>query len=73
MKGVSQTEEYRHLVKEKIAKAQYYSGEIGNMYAASIFLALMGTLEADSINNSLVEGKKNWLFRLWQWFKIKSF
>ncbi len=73
LKGVSQTEEYRHLVKEKIAKAQYYSGEIGNMYAASIFLALMGTLEADSINNSLVEGKKIGFFGYGSGSKSKVF
>jgi hydroxymethylglutaryl-CoA synthase len=73
LKAVSQTEEYRNLVKEKVAKAQYYSGEIGNMYAASIFLALMGTLEADSLSNSSTGGKKVGFFGYGSGSKSKVF
>ncbi len=73
LKVVSQTEEYRNLVKEKVAKSQYYSGEIGNMYAASIFLALMGTLEADNLSNSVIEGKKIGFFSYGSGSKSKVF
>lgn len=44
-KIVSKTELYNHFVNEKIADSQLASSEIGNMYTASIFMALMSCLE----------------------------
>lgn len=44
---ITKTDAYRTFVKEKIEKGQRASSEVGNMYACSIFLALMSTLEAD--------------------------
>jgi hydroxymethylglutaryl-CoA synthase len=58
VKAASQTPEYQLFVKNKLEKAQRASSEVGNLYTASIFMALMSTLEADAVENSKIEGKK---------------
>jgi len=50
-KITSKTELYNHFVNQKIADAQLASSEIGNMYTASIFMALMSCLEMKLVNN----------------------
>ncbi|WP_338791812.1 hydroxymethylglutaryl-CoA synthase [Bernardetia sp. MNP-M8] len=45
VKHVSKTDLYRDFVNQKIADSQLASSEIGNMYTASIFMALMSCLE----------------------------
>ena len=45
IKIVSKTDLYKDFVKQKIADSQLASSEIGNMYTASIFMALMSCLE----------------------------
>ncbi len=57
-KSASQTPEYQYFVKSKLEKAQWASSQIGNLYTASIFMALMSTMEADALENSPLEGKK---------------
>lgn len=47
LRAITKTEAYRNFVSEKLEKAQRASSNVGNMYACSIFLALMSTLEAD--------------------------
>ena len=42
---VSKTEEYRQFVKERIAPGEWASSRVGNLYAGSVFLSLMATLE----------------------------
>ncbi|AFM05758.1 3-hydroxy-3-methylglutaryl CoA synthase [Bernardetia litoralis DSM 6794] len=42
---ISKTDLYKNFVKEKISDSQLASSEIGNMYTASIFMALMSCLE----------------------------
>ena len=44
LKKVSKTGTYQNLVKNKIAQAQKASSQIGNMYAASIFMSLISDL-----------------------------
>ncbi|WP_291728003.1 hydroxymethylglutaryl-CoA synthase family protein [Bernardetia sp.] len=44
-KKVAKTDSYRIFVKEKIETSQLASSHIGNMYTASIFMALMSCLE----------------------------
>ncbi len=73
LKAISKSEEYGILVREKIAKAQPYSGEVGNMYAGSIFLALMGTLELDLLENNELAGKKLGFFSYGSGSKSKVF
>ncbi|NAW50252.1 hydroxymethylglutaryl-CoA synthase [Elizabethkingia argentiflava] len=45
VKLVAGSEEYKTLVKEKIEPSQRASSEIGNMYTASLFMALLSALE----------------------------
>lgn len=47
LRSITKTNAYREFSKTKLGKAEATSGQVGNMYACSIFLALMGTLEAD--------------------------
>ncbi|NJL76988.1 MAG: hypothetical protein HC892_20195 [Saprospiraceae bacterium] len=73
LKAVSQSAEYRALVKTKMEKAQRVSGEVGNMYTGSIFLALMGTLEADFQENTQLEAQKIGFFSYGSGSKSKVF
>jgi hydroxymethylglutaryl-CoA synthase len=47
LRAITKTERYRRFVAEKIEKGERASSKVGNLYTASIFLALMSTLEAD--------------------------
>ncbi|MEO0405088.1 MAG: hydroxymethylglutaryl-CoA synthase, partial [Bacteroidota bacterium] len=47
LRSITKTPEYRQFVNDKLEKAQRASSLVGNMYACSIFLALMSTLESD--------------------------
>lgn len=58
LKSVSESPLYRHFVQEKLEKAQRASSETGNLYTASIFLALMSTLEADLADGNRLERKR---------------
>ncbi len=58
LKSVSESPIYRRFVSEKLEKAQRASSETGNLYTASIFLALMSTLESDLNDGSRLEGKR---------------
>jgi len=73
LKAISKTDEYRALVQEKIEKAQRASSEVGNMYACSIFLALMSTLEADWRDDSDLIGQKFGFFGYGSGSKSKVF
>ena len=57
-KNVSESPIYRRFVREKLEKAQRASQETGNLYTASIFLALMSTLECDAAENARIAGKR---------------
>ena len=52
-RAVTKTALYRQFVGERIAPAEEVSGLVGNVYAGSVFLALMGTLEHGLSHNSL--------------------
>lgn len=58
LKSVSESILYRRFVSQKLEKAQQASTETGNLYTASIFLALMSTLECDFKEGSNLVGKK---------------
>lgn len=47
LRSITKTDAYRTFVSDKLEKAQRASSSVGNMYACSIFLALMSTLVAD--------------------------
>jgi len=57
LRAITKTDEYRAFVSEKLEKAQRASSLVGNMYACSIFLALMSTLESDLQDSSDLTGK----------------
>ncbi|MGH1433900.1 MAG: hydroxymethylglutaryl-CoA synthase family protein [Lewinella sp.] len=52
-RAVTKTPLYRSFVAERIAPSEEASGQVGNMYAGSVFLALLGTLEAGLEQNNL--------------------
>ncbi len=58
LKSVSESPLYRRFVAGKLEKTQRASQETGNVYTASIFLALMSTLDADQADGSNLSGKR---------------
>ena len=58
IKAIAQTDEYKKLVAEKIEITQRASSEIGNMYTASIFMALLSALEVSLKNEEELAGKE---------------
>lgn len=47
LRAVSKSQRYRNFVSEKIERGERYSSRMGNLYAGSIFLSLLSSLEAD--------------------------
>lgn len=72
-KSISKTPEYRAFVTEKIAKGQDVSGEVGNMYAGSVFLSLIGTFEGDYLEDNDLVGEKFGFFAYGSGSKSKVF
>lgn len=58
LKSVSESSLYRRFVKDKLERAQRASQETGNLYTASIFLALMSSLECDAREHTRLAGKR---------------
>ena len=57
-KSVAKSSLYKTFIKQKIADGEVASGEIGNMYTASIFMSLISHLYVSFKNNHELEGKK---------------
>ena len=57
-KAISKSIGYQRFTNKKLEKAQRASSLLGNVYAASIFFALMSTFEADFQEGSKLIGKK---------------
>ena len=57
LKSVSESALYRRFVEQKLEKAQRASQQTGNLYTASIFLALMSSLECDHQEEAALAGK----------------
>ncbi len=57
-KAISETEAYRQFVEQKLSAAAQASSQVGNVYTASIFLALMSALEIETQNTTDVIGQK---------------
>ena len=64
---------YRSFAAERIAPAEAVSGLVGNMYAGSLFLALMGSLENAHQNDSLAAGAQLGFFAYGSGSKSKVF
>ncbi|MEM1327837.1 MAG: hydroxymethylglutaryl-CoA synthase [Bacteroidota bacterium] len=73
LRAITKTPAYRQMVSEKIEKSQRTSSHIGNMYACSVFLALMSSLNADWEENANLEGKKLGFFGYGSGSKSKVF
>lgn len=58
LKSVSASAMYQRFVQDKLEKAQRASQEMGNLYTASIFLALMSTLEVDLHDKTPLDKKR---------------
>jgi hydroxymethylglutaryl-CoA synthase len=58
LKSVSESVLYSRFAADKLERAQRASQETGNLYTASIFLALMSSLECDLTDNRNLAGKR---------------
>lgn len=58
LKCVSESRPYRRFVAAKLEKAQRASRDTGNLYTASIFLALMSSLESDLSEGNNLTGER---------------
>lgn len=57
-KEVAKSEDYIKFINEKIEKSQRASSEIGNMYTASIFMALLSALQTSFNENEDLAGQE---------------
>ncbi|MEY8759623.1 hydroxymethylglutaryl-CoA synthase family protein [Chryseobacterium tongliaoense] len=57
-KAVAKSEDYLQFISEKIEKSQRASSEIGNMYTASIFMALLSALQVSYTENEDLAGSE---------------
>lgn len=57
-KAVAKSEGYIQFINDKIEKSQRASSEIGNMYTASIFMALLSALQTSFNENEELKGKE---------------
>ncbi|MGG7469180.1 hydroxymethylglutaryl-CoA synthase family protein [Chryseobacterium arthrosphaerae] len=57
-KAVAKSENYLQLINDKIEKTQRASSEIGNMYTASVFMALLSALQTSFNENEDLSGKE---------------
>jgi hydroxymethylglutaryl-CoA synthase len=58
LKAVAGSDAYKALVNEKIETSQRASSEIGNMYTASVFMALLSALQVSANEGEDLSGKK---------------
>jgi hydroxymethylglutaryl-CoA synthase len=58
LKTVSESTLYQRFVQTKLERAQRASQDTGNLYTASIFLALMSSLECDATEHAPIAGKR---------------
>ncbi|WP_353779103.1 hydroxymethylglutaryl-CoA synthase [Winogradskyella sp. 3972H.M.0a.05] len=56
-RAASKSSLYRQFVNDKIADGEVASGEIGNMYTASIFMSLLSVLQVSLENDKAITGK----------------
>jgi len=57
-KAVAKSENYIQFINDKIEKSQRASSEIGNMYTASIFMALLSALQTSFNENEELKGSE---------------
>ena len=57
-KTVAKSEEYLSFINRKIEPSQRASSEVGNMYTASVFMALLSAMQVSYDNHEDLEGQK---------------
>lgn len=57
-KAVAKSEDYISFINDKIEKSQRASSEIGNMYTASIFMAMLSALQTSFNENEELDGQE---------------
>lgn len=72
-KYVAKSEEYLAFISQKIEPSQRASSEIGNLYTASIFMALMSALQVSWDNGEELTGKEIGFFAYGSGSKSKVF
>lgn len=72
-KAVAKSEDYIQFINDKIEKSQRASSEIGNMYTASIFMALLSALQTSFNENEELAGKEIGFFGYGSGSKSKVF
>ncbi|TXF88204.1 hydroxymethylglutaryl-CoA synthase family protein [Neolewinella aurantiaca] len=70
---VTKSEDYKAFVNERIAPGEWASSRVGNLYAGSVFLSLMSTLEALTQDAKNVEGQSICVFAYGSGSKSKVF
>lgn len=73
LRAITKTERYRNFVAEKIARGEWASSHMGNLYTSSLFLSLMSTLEADLQQGTSLEGSHIGFFGYGSGSKSKVF
>lgn len=73
LRSITKTGAYRAFINEKMEKAQRASSLIGNMYACSVFMALMSSLESDWQEGLDLSGHKLGFFGYGSGSKSKCF
>jgi hydroxymethylglutaryl-CoA synthase len=58
LKELSKSEEYKQILNDKIIPAEKASSEVGNLYTASIFMAMLSTLKVAQEENKALENTK---------------
>lgn len=72
-KAVAKSEDYIKFITEKIEPSQRASSEIGNMYTASIFMALLSALQVSYNNGEELQDQKIGFFAYGSGSKSKVF
>jgi len=73
LRTVSKTPRYQTFISEKVERGERYSSRMGNLYAGSIFLSLMSSLEADYAEGTDLEGASLGFFGYGSGSKSKVF
>ncbi|MFT4749999.1 MAG: hydroxymethylglutaryl-CoA synthase [Neolewinella sp.] len=70
---VTKSDSYKAFIKERIAPGEWASSRVGNLYAGSVFVSLMSTLEALTRDTKNVEGQSICVFAYGSGSKSKVF
>ena len=73
LRAVTKTESYKEFVRQYIAPGEWASSRVGNLYAGSVFLSLVATLERSVKTNTSLGGKSICVFAYGSGSKSKVF